>query len=380
MGNAFACISSSSSSQEATRKKAEKNSKPEIFSDGKDGLLQSFSSASSSSKRQKDEVVDEVILEEAIAAAMLFRQHQKNGSFPFPRSNSQHQGSINKSQALPRSFTSRQSSLPDSPFLPPIQDIKVEELGSKHFILVHGGGFGAWCWYKIITLLEESGFKVDAVDLKSHPHSNTFSEYTKPLIDILQNLKDEEKVILVGHDIGGACLSYVMELFPGKIDKSIFISATMLSNGQSALHILSQQTDSSDLMKEAYVFVYGNGNDNPPTAIDLNKDILRDLLFNKSSNKDIALALVSMRGIPFSAIVEKVVISEKKYGSVPRFYIKTEQDCAIPESLQEEMIKSNPPQQVFQLKASDHAPFFSKPQALHRLLLHISTIPSSISA
>ena len=30
------------------------------------------------------------------------------------------------------------------------------------------------------------------------------------------------QVILVGHDFGGACLSYAMELFPFKIAKAIF--------------------------------------------------------------------------------------------------------------------------------------------------------------
>ena len=49
------------------------------------------------------------------------------------------------------------------------------------------------------------------------------------------------QVILVGHDFGGACISYVMELFPSKISKAIFIAAAMLSSGQSSLDMFSQQ-------------------------------------------------------------------------------------------------------------------------------------------
>jgi predicted alpha/beta hydrolase family esterase len=49
------------------------------------------------------------------------------------------------------------------------------------------------------------------------------------------------QVILVGHDFGGACISYVMELFPSKISKAIFIAAAMLSSGQSTLDVFSQQ-------------------------------------------------------------------------------------------------------------------------------------------
>jgi len=48
-------------------------------------------------------------------------------------------------------------------------------------------------------------------------------------------------VILVGHDFGGACISYAMELFPLKISKAVFIAAAMPTNGQSTLDIISQQ-------------------------------------------------------------------------------------------------------------------------------------------
>jgi pimeloyl-ACP methyl ester carboxylesterase len=46
-------------------------------------------------------------------------------------------------------------------------------------------------------------------------------------------------VILVGHDFGGACISYAMELFPSKISKAVFLAAAMLTNGQSTLDMFS---------------------------------------------------------------------------------------------------------------------------------------------
>ncbi|KAK1422151.1 hypothetical protein QVD17_25072 [Tagetes erecta] len=37
-----------------------------------------------------------------------------------------------------------------------LHDVNINELEVKHGVLVHGGGgFGAWCWYKTIELLEE---------------------------------------------------------------------------------------------------------------------------------------------------------------------------------------------------------------------------------
>lgn len=49
------------------------------------------------------------------------------------------------------------------------------------------------------------------------------------------------QVILVGHDIGGACISYVMELYPSKVSAAIFVAAAMLKSGQSTLDMFSVQ-------------------------------------------------------------------------------------------------------------------------------------------
>ncbi|XP_073304882.1 putative methylesterase 11, chloroplastic [Primulina huaijiensis] len=113
----------------------------------------------------------------------------------------------------------------------------------------------------------------------------------------------------------------------------------------------------------------------PPTAINYNKSLSKELLFNHSPAKDVALASVSMRPIPFSPVLEKLTLSEMKHGSVRRFYIETIQDNAVPSSVQRHMIAdSTPEQEVFSLKGADHSPFFSKPQALHKLLVEISKI------
>ncbi|KAJ0095306.1 hypothetical protein Patl1_16695 [Pistacia atlantica] len=124
----------------------------------------------------------------------------------------------------------------------------MESLETNHFILVHGGGFGVWCWYKTVTvtLLEETGFKVDVIDLAGSGANScdintitSLEQYIKPLIGFCNKLGNEEKVILVGHDFKGACISFVMELFPAKIAKAIFISIAMLSHGQSVLDMFS---------------------------------------------------------------------------------------------------------------------------------------------
>ncbi len=167
------------------------------------------------------------------------------------------------------------------------------------------------------------------------------------------------------------------------------------------------QMDTNGTLQRAQEFVYSNGKEQPPTAINIEKSLLKHLLFNQSPSKvglvqpsrsyheilvfselgsnstslcswflkDVSLASVSMRPIPFAPVLEKLVLTEEKYGSVRRFYVETTEDNAIPLHLQQGMCDMNPPEKVLRLKGSDHAPFFSKPQALHKTLVEIATMP-----
>ncbi|KAL2546622.1 putative methylesterase 13 [Forsythia ovata] len=375
MGNSFACFS-------PTVKKISKKSSDQLPPWISNSDNQKSRKLASSSK--KEEIIDDsYIKQQALVASMLYHHHLQSGdllnldrsiSVKYPPPSSNKQKKLQK-----RSYSVSDSSSKALQFIH--QDVGTEESESKHFVLVHGGGFGAWCWYKIIALLKDSKHEVEAIDLTGSGVNScdincitTLAEYAKPLTDFLAKLEDGKKVILVGHDFGGVCVSYAMELYPAKVSKAIFVAAAMLTSGQSVLDVFSQQSCLNDLNQRAWKFSYANGKNHPPTAIDLDKSLLEDLLFNRTSSKDIALASVSMRQVPFAPWAEKLSLSTANYGSIPKFYIKTEEDFAIPVPLQEAMIKSNQPKQVFQLKGSDHSPFFSKPQALHRLLVEVSKI------
>eukprot|EP00253_Pinus_taeda_P020141 PITA_20141 len=72
--------------------------------------------------------------------------------------------------------------------------------GGMHFVLVHGAMHGAWCWYKIVELLEKDGHKVSAIDLMSagtNPVTadsiTSFEEYNQPLMHFLAKLPQTEK-------------------------------------------------------------------------------------------------------------------------------------------------------------------------------------------
>uniref|UniRef100_A0A7N0T5Z0 AB hydrolase-1 domain-containing protein n=1 Tax=Kalanchoe fedtschenkoi TaxID=63787 RepID=A0A7N0T5Z0_KALFE len=214
--------------------------------------------ARSASKKSRDggrgaQLSDEVIRRHAVAAALLFQQHQKNGSLrSFTRSASVSETGVErvkKQSSFTRSSSTRPASDSDSLTRP---HQLVNQDGDRRvrgrFVLVHGGGFGAWCWYKTMALLQDDGFQVTAVDLagsgvnSADPNSiSSLVEYVKPLLDVLTQVEDGGKVILVGHDLGGACVSYAMEALPEKVAKAVFVAAAMVADGQSCLDVFSMQ-------------------------------------------------------------------------------------------------------------------------------------------
>ncbi|XP_031122667.1 putative methylesterase 11, chloroplastic [Ipomoea triloba] len=393
MGNSFACFSQNQQKSAAKTRPPAPAPVPLPPSLSISGSRKSQKVVPSSSSSMKERFDEAYIKEQAMTAVLLLRQHhqqQNGGVSQFDRSVSLRDAlsssSSRRQKKIPRSSSSRPTSslfdsLPQS--LHPLQqDPNTEDTEeTRHFVLVHGGGFGAWCWYKTTTFLKESGYQVDAIDLTAsgaHPHDSdsitTLAQYIKPLTYFLENLPRDRKVILVGHDIGGACISYAMELHKSKISKAIFVAAAMLKNEQSILDMFSQKPGMDDLFQRAQIFMYANGKKHPPTAINFDRSLVKDTFFNQTPAKDVELASVSMRPVPFAPLTEKLSLSATNYGSIPRFYIKTQEDFAIPLPLQEAMIHSNPPQQVFLLKGSDHSPFLSRPQALHKVLVEISHI------
>ncbi|ONK55323.1 uncharacterized protein A4U43_UnF5020 [Asparagus officinalis] len=321
----------------------------------------------SKSKRSSRKMAAEEELIHRQALAMAIQQHQLSQRF---------EGSMSRRIG---STSSRRHNLSDR-FSSKQVPLDLDNLETKKIVLVHGEGFGAWCWYKIIPLLEEAGLLPVALDLAGsgmdHTDTNsitTLAEYSKPLINFLQSLPDDEKVILVGHSCGGASISYALECCPNKVSKAVFVSATMVSNGQRPFDVFSEDLGPAEaFLKESQFVLYGNGEDRSPTGLMFDKEQMKGLYFNQTTPKDIALAAVSMRQIPLAPILEKLSVTPENYGTVSRFFVQTLDDRMLSPDIQERLVRENPPRGVYKIKGSDHCPFFSKPQSLNKILLEIA--------
>lgn len=103
-----------------------------------------------------------------------------------------------------------------------------------HIVLVHGACHGAWCWYKLKPLLEAAGHRVTALDLaasgidrRSLQELCTLDEYSQPLLELMAAIPATEKVVLVGHSLGGMNIALAMEMYPHKVAAAVFLAAFM---------------------------------------------------------------------------------------------------------------------------------------------------------
>ncbi|RWW21051.1 hypothetical protein GW17_00014808 [Ensete ventricosum] len=122
-----------------------------------------------------------------------------------------------------------------------------EERSKQHFVLVHGIGHGAWCWYKLSALLRSAGHTVTALDLAGsgvHPQRLeevcSFGDYARPLMEVMASIPQREKVVLVGHSYGGACVALAMERFPEKVMVAVFLAGIMPSPACSLARIVEE--------------------------------------------------------------------------------------------------------------------------------------------
>ena len=81
-------------------------------------------------------------------------------------------------------------------------------------------------------MLKSAGYRVTALDIVASDMNSkqvneiySFSDYNKPLIQFLSSLPQEERVVLVGHSLGGVNMSVTMKRCPQKISLAVFGSA-----------------------------------------------------------------------------------------------------------------------------------------------------------
>lgn len=238
---------------------------------------------------------------------------------------------------------------------------------SNTYVLVHGAWQAPYVWDVVRADLEKKGHKVIVVELPGHgndqtpTHTLNLDVYRDKVIESFS--KAEDKVILVGHSMGGMVITHVAEMAATRISKLVYVGAFLPANGQALTDLAYSDPDSKlgpNLVPSA-----------DQLTLDVKKEYLSNLFINDGTEANKKLVITNYRAEPAIPFTNKVTLTDGNFGAVEKVYIKTLQDVVISPGLQGRMIAAAGIKTVLEVNTS-HSPFLSQPHTISELLLKVA--------
>jgi pimeloyl-ACP methyl ester carboxylesterase len=275
------------------------------------------------------------------------------------------------------------------------------------FVLVHGGWHNHSSWDKVTPILKANGFAALTLDLpgagvnaiaptslRCSPFDPAaFAAERSPIAGITQEQRTQAvvalvkeaaslsdgKVILVGHSAGGTTISAVAEQVPDLLLAVVYLAGFMVPNGMPLLAMLQHETMSSALSPGLFVgdpAVTGATRINGGSTDEAYRSLLKAAFYGDVSESEFAQAASQLHyDEPNGGALAPSAITPGRFGAVPRHYIRTTQDRAVPLTGQDHMIAtvdgSIGGKTTTHTLESSHSPFLSQPATLSKILIEI---------
>lgn len=276
------------------------------------------------------------------------------------------------------------------------------------YVFVHGGWHNQSIWNKVTPILEAEGHTVMTLDLPG-AGANTiapkslgarpfdlaaFAAEPSPIAGVTQDERtqsvvalvkeatsvSDSKVILVGHSAGGMTISAVAEQVPELLVAVVYIAGFMVPNGLPLLAMIPHEAMSTALAPGLFMgdpAAIGATRINPGPADEAYRSLLKASFYADVTEADFSQAASQLHSDePNGGALAPSEITPGSFGSVPRHYIRTTLDCAVPLTAQDHMIAAVDgtigSTTITHTLESSHSPFLSQPAALSKILLDIS--------
>ena len=239
-----------------------------------------------------------------------------------------------------------------------------------NYVLVHGSAHGAWCWERIVPLLERRGHKVTAVDLPGNGHDdtpmaevslNTYAEFLCGLLDA-----QDSPSVLVGHSLGGLSISRTAELRPDKVAVLVYLTAVLLPDGATFMGTVSEESDLQKALEERPSWELAADR----SHVIYKEELAQQRFYNDCTDQDVAWAKSMLVAQPVGPLVSVMRITDSNFGRVPRVYVECALDNAVSPEMARGMYTALPCAEVITMRTG-HSPFLSAPEELAQ---HLDTM------
>jgi len=239
-----------------------------------------------------------------------------------------------------------------------------------NYVLVHGGWFGAWCWYKVVPLLQAAGHSVYTPTLTGVGEQAALltpeiglDTHIQDVVNLIET-KDLQQVILVGHSYSGMVITGVADRVPDRIAHLVYLDAVVPRDGQSLAD--TAPFVGTFLRREANK----NGDGwrvNPP----------RGGAFGITKEPDLSLVRSKVTPQPLKTFLQPVHITHPDVvAAIPHTYIECTRRGVIVWLMRRILMRGslplNEPGWNRRKLASDHIAMILEPQAVADLLLEFA--------
>ncbi|WP_459711613.1 alpha/beta fold hydrolase [Actinophytocola sp. KF-1] len=261
-------------------------------------------------------------------------------------------------------------------------------------VLIHGAWHGAGHFTALAAALTARGHRVLAVDLPGHGTRARFpaSYLTRdtdalrtersPLADLtLDDVAADvitllrRRSVLVAHSMGGTVATRVAELAPERVSRLVYVAAfvpTRLGSAGAYLALPEAKTALGGGLYLGDPATIGAVRIDPRSTAAAYQEELHTAYFSDVDSADFrALAAMLTPDQPLSFLSTPTGATAARWGRVPRTYVRTTADRALPVALQDVMIRhADDIASAFQLVTLDagHAVFATHADRLARLV------------
>jgi pimeloyl-ACP methyl ester carboxylesterase len=224
------------------------------------------------------------------------------------------------------------------------------------FVLVHGALHGSWCWDRVAKPLRDNGHRVETVDMPGRPGGPAIANpdlasYAATVIAAVDRCA--EPVVLVAHSLGGLAATLAAEARAEVLTRVAFVNSLILRDGEGALQTILAPGSESVFAHEGTLTISSDGASifvtSPETAI--------EGFYHRCAPVDAAEAVSRLVAEPLQPALEIVKVTGSRFGAVPKTYIGSRDDRAVPWQLQQDM-SARAGADFIELDA-DHSPFIS---------------------
>ncbi|ABA51823.1 esterase EstC [Burkholderia pseudomallei 1710b] len=270
-----------------------------------------------------------------------------------------------------RTMTDRQETdLPTEPRDTVAERREPAASSSLPFVLVHGAWHGAWAYERVIPALAAHGHAAVARDLPAHgvnarfPASfakrpldaaafasepspvagTTLDDYVDHVLHTVDQARalGHERVVLVGHSMGGLAITMAAERAPEKIAKLVYLAAFMPTAGTKGLDYVRAPENQGEMLGPLMMAspkATGALRMDPRSDDPAYRAAAKRALCDDASDADHA-AVGHLLGcdVPAAPFAARIETTAARWGALERHYIKCLRDKVLLPALQQRFI------------------------------------------